>query len=88
VTFPQKVQQVTPRGTCRRVAKEYLKEDQSTTGWFIPVLPSAEKGFVMRTLRIDRVVFLMSGAAAGERGRSEPPLAGGGYRSHHLSHRR
>jgi zinc protease len=43
VTFPQKVQQVTPADV-QRVAKEYLKEDQSTTGWFIPVAPSAEKG--------------------------------------------
>jgi zinc protease len=42
VTFPQKVQQVTPADV-QRVAKEYLKDDQSTTGWFIPV-PSAEKG--------------------------------------------
>src|ERR1700726_1948367 len=43
VTFPQKVQQVTPADV-KRVAKEYLKEDQTTTGWFIPVPPSAEKG--------------------------------------------
>ena len=43
VTFPQKVQQVTPADV-QRVAKEYLKEDQSTTGWFIPVPPTAEKG--------------------------------------------
>ena len=43
VTFPQKVQQVTPADV-QRVAKEYLKEDQATTGWFIPVLPTAEKG--------------------------------------------
>ena len=43
VTFPQKVQLVTPADV-QRVAREYLKEDQSTTGWFIPVLPTAEKG--------------------------------------------
>jgi zinc protease len=43
VTFPQKVQQVTAADV-QRVAKEYLKEDQATTGWFIPVLPTAEKG--------------------------------------------
>jgi zinc protease len=43
VTFPQKVQEVTPADV-QRVAKEYLKEDQSTTGWFIPVPPAAEKG--------------------------------------------
>jgi zinc protease len=41
-TFPQKVQLVTPADV-QRVAREYLKEDQSTTGWFIPVLPAAEK---------------------------------------------
>ena len=43
VTFPQKVQQVTPADV-QRVAKEYFKDDQSTTGWFIPVPPTAEKG--------------------------------------------
>ena len=42
VTFPQKVQLVTPADV-QRVAREYLKEDQSTTGWFIPVPPAAEK---------------------------------------------
>jgi zinc protease len=43
VTFPQKVQLVTPADV-QRVAKQYFKEDQSTTGWFIPVPPTAEKG--------------------------------------------
>ena len=43
VTFPQKVQQVTPADV-QRVAKQYLNEDQSTTGWFVPVHPGAEKG--------------------------------------------
>jgi zinc protease len=43
VTFPQKVQQVTPADV-QRVAKQYLKEDQSTTGWFVPVPPTGEKG--------------------------------------------
>jgi zinc protease len=43
VTFPQKVQQVTAADV-QRVAKEYFKDDQSTTGWFIPVPPTAEKG--------------------------------------------
>ena len=43
VTFPQKVQQVTPADV-QRVAKQYLKEDQSTTGWFVPVKSEAEKG--------------------------------------------
>jgi zinc protease len=43
VTFPQKVQQVTPADV-QRVAKQYFNEDQSTTGWFVPVKPSAEKG--------------------------------------------
>src|SRR6202022_370872 len=42
-TFPEKVQLVTPADV-QRVAKEYFKEDQSTTGWFIPVPPTAEKG--------------------------------------------
>ncbi len=43
VSFPQKVQLVTPADV-QRVAKEYLTEDQSTTGWFVPVLPPTEKG--------------------------------------------
>ncbi len=43
VTFPQKVRMVTPADV-QRVAREYLKEDQSTTGWFIPVPPTPEKG--------------------------------------------
>jgi zinc protease len=43
VSFPQKVRQVTPADV-QRVAKKYLTEDQSTTGWFIPVPPTAEKG--------------------------------------------
>jgi zinc protease len=43
VSFPQKVQQVTPADV-QRVAKQYLTEDQSTTGWFVPVLPPTEKG--------------------------------------------
>jgi zinc protease len=43
VTFPQKVQLVTPADV-QRVAKKYFDEDQSTTGWFIPVAPTPEKG--------------------------------------------
>ena len=36
VTFPQKVQEVTPADV-QRVASKYLKEDETTTGWFVPV---------------------------------------------------
>jgi zinc protease len=36
VTFPQKVEQVTPADV-QRVAKKYFEEDQSTTGWFVPI---------------------------------------------------
>jgi len=43
VTFPQRVQQVTPADV-QRVAKQYFVDDQSTTGWFIPTKPGAEKG--------------------------------------------
>jgi len=43
VTFPEKVKQVTPADV-QRVAKQYLNDDQSTTGWFVPVRPAAEKG--------------------------------------------
>jgi zinc protease len=39
VTFPQKVQQVTAADV-QRVANKYLNEDQSTTGWFVPVSPA------------------------------------------------
>ena len=35
VTFPQKVEQVTAADV-QRVAREYLDENQSTTGWFVP----------------------------------------------------
>jgi len=43
VTFPQKVQEVTPADV-QRVAKQYLNDDQSTTGWFVPVPAGTEKG--------------------------------------------
>jgi len=43
VTFPQRVQQVTPADV-QRVAKQYFGPDQSTTGWFVPVAPKTEKG--------------------------------------------
>jgi zinc protease len=43
VTFPQKIALVTAADV-QRVAKRYLIEDQSTTGWFIPVAPQPEKG--------------------------------------------
>src|SRR5580693_6861205 len=43
VTFPQKVQMVTPADV-QRVAKQYFGADQSTTGWFVPVAPKTEKG--------------------------------------------
>ncbi len=43
VTFPQKVQQVTPADV-QRVARQYFGADQSTTGWFVPVAPKTEKG--------------------------------------------
>jgi zinc protease len=40
VTFPQKVEQVTPADV-QRVAKLYFGTDQGTTGWFVPVQPTA-----------------------------------------------
>ena len=43
VTFPQKVEEVTPADV-QRVAKQYLNEDQSTTGWFVPTHQAAETG--------------------------------------------
>lgn len=41
VTFPKKVEQVTAADV-QRVARQYLEESQSTTGWFIPAPRSAE----------------------------------------------
>ena len=41
--FRRRVQQVTPADV-QRVAKQYFGTDQSTTGWFVPVAPKAEKG--------------------------------------------
>jgi zinc protease len=43
VTVPQKVEQVTAADV-QRVARLYLNEDQSTTGWFVPAPKSGEKG--------------------------------------------
>ncbi|MGP8097685.1 MAG: M16 family metallopeptidase [Steroidobacteraceae bacterium] len=43
VTFPQKVEQVTPADV-QRVALQYLHEEQSTTGWFVPTPQAGEKG--------------------------------------------
>ena len=43
VSFPQRVQQVTAKDV-QRVAKKYFAVDQSTTGWFVPVPPTTEKG--------------------------------------------
>jgi zinc protease len=43
VTFPQNVEKVTPADV-QRVARKYFDEDQSTTGWFVPVVPQPEKG--------------------------------------------
>jgi zinc protease len=43
VTFPQKVQQVTPADV-QRVANKYFAAEQSTTGWFVPMAPKTENG--------------------------------------------
>jgi zinc protease len=37
------VEEVTPADV-QRVARQYLNEDQSTTGWFVPTPKSGEKG--------------------------------------------
>ena len=42
MTSAQKVALVTAADV-QRVAKQYLTEDQSTTGWFVPVHAAAEK---------------------------------------------
>ena len=41
-TVDEAVKKVTAADV-QRVAKQYLVEDQSTTGWFVPVLPSDAK---------------------------------------------
>lgn len=43
VSFPQKVQGVTPADV-QRVARQYLSAEQSTTGWFVPVPAKSESG--------------------------------------------
>jgi zinc protease len=43
VTFPQRVQAVTPADV-QRVAKQYFKEDETTVGWFVPVSEKAGAG--------------------------------------------
>jgi zinc protease len=43
VTFPEEVAKVSAADV-QRVAKQYLNEDQSTTGWFVPSPKTAEKG--------------------------------------------
>ncbi len=40
VTFPEKIQQITPADV-QRVAQKYFDKDQATTGWFVPL---TEKG--------------------------------------------
>jgi zinc protease len=42
VTFPQRVAQVTPADV-QRVAKQYFKPDQATTGWFVPLPASRQE---------------------------------------------
>lgn len=42
VTLPDKYRKVTPAAV-QSVANKYLNVDQSTTGWFIPVLPGGAK---------------------------------------------
>ena len=41
-TVDEAINRVTPADV-QRVARRYLVEDQSTTGWFIPILPPEEK---------------------------------------------
>jgi zinc protease len=43
VTFPQKIQQVTPADV-QRVARQYFIPEQSITGWFVPITTPAERG--------------------------------------------
>jgi zinc protease len=43
VNFPKELAAVTAADV-QRVAKQYFNEDQSTTGWFVPLVPQAEKG--------------------------------------------
>jgi zinc protease len=41
VTLEENIARVTPADVLR-VARKYLNEDQSTTGWYVPVVPEAE----------------------------------------------
>ena len=43
VTFPQQIERVSAADV-QRVAKQYLSEEQGTTGWFVPAPQAGEKG--------------------------------------------
>lgn len=43
INLPGKYRQVTPEAV-QRVANKYLNVDQSTTGWFVPLLPATAAG--------------------------------------------
>jgi len=43
VTFPQQIERVSAADV-QRVAKQYLSEEQGTTGWFVPTPQAGEKG--------------------------------------------
>jgi zinc protease len=43
VTFPQQIERVTAADV-QRVAKQYLIEEQGTTGWFVPTPQAGERG--------------------------------------------
>jgi len=43
VSFPQQMERVTAADV-QRVAKQYLIEDQGTTGWFVPTPQAGETG--------------------------------------------
>ncbi len=43
VTFPQQIERVTAADV-QRVARQYLAEDQGTTGWFVPAPHAGERG--------------------------------------------
>jgi zinc protease len=75
VTFPQKVAEVTAPDV-QRVAKKYLNEDQSTTGWFVPEARTATAGETPRPgAARSRPVASQLQAARGESAGARPPAA-------------
>ena len=86
VTFPQKVQHVTPADV-QRVAAQYFKEDQSHDGLVHSGSTDSGERLVMRHY-LGTALLLASAAAAADMAEQSHRDSGCGHRSDHLPHRR